>query len=453
MPCRRSLRPRAAAILALTLATFAAASARAVEPGNEWHQWRGPHFNGASDATNIPDKFDDKTNVRWTTAMPGPSSGTPIVAADRVFVSALDKASKKLLAMCVSRIDGKILWSKEVGEGFQENQRNNLASPSPLTDGKMVWFHYGSGDLVAFDLEGNQKWARNIAKDFGAFNYQWIYGSSPALYDGRLYVQVLHRDVPVGRGNRGNAASGGPAASYLLAIDPATGKDIWKHDRPNEAVAESKESYGTPIPLEVGGKKLVMVIGGDCVTANDAATGEEVWRCGGWNPQKQSSWRIVPTVVVAGGLVIACPPKGGAIFAIKPDGAGDVTKSHVAWINKEITSDVCVPLYYKDKLFVLNGDKKTLYRVDPATGKVEANLNLGGNDVFRASPTAADGKIFCMNEAGEVWVVSPADDKLTVVNKADLGGGGQLASRSSVALADGQVFVRTGEKLYCIGAK
>jgi outer membrane protein assembly factor BamB len=452
MPCRRrrSGRRAVATILGLTLATFVVAAARAAEPGNEWHQWRGPHFDGASDATNIPDKFDDKTNVRWTTAMPGPGSGTPIVAADRVFVSALDKGSKKLLAMCVSRKDGKILWTKEVGEGFEQNQRNNLASPSPLTDGKTVWFYYGSGDLVAFDLEGNQKWARNIAKDFGAFNYQWIYGSSPALYDGRLYVQVLHRDVPVGRG-RGNAGQNGPAPSYLLAIDPATGKDIWKHDRPNEAVAESKESYGTPIPLEVGGKKLIMAIGGDCVTANDAATGEEVWRCGGWNPQKQSSWRIVPTVVVAGGLVIACPPKGGAIFAIKPDGAGDVTKTHVAWTNKELTSDVCVPLFYKDKLFVLNGDKKILYRVDPATGKIEANLSLGGNDVFRASPTAADGKIFCMNEAGEVWVISTAGDKLTVANKADLGAGGQLASRSSVALADGEVFVRTGETLYCIG--
>ena len=455
MPCRRSGRRAAVTILALTLATLAAASARAAEPGNEWHQWRGPHFNGASDATNIPEKFDDSTNVRWTTAMPGPSSGTPIIAADRVFVSALDKASKKLLAMCVSRKDGKILWSKEVGEGFEQNQRNNLASPSPLTDGKTVWFYYGTGDLVAFDLEGKQQWARNIARDYGPFNYQWIYGSSPTLYDGRLYIQVLHRDVPVGRGNRGNSNQGGPAASYLLAVDPATGKNIWKHDRPNEAVGESKESYGTPIPMEVGGKKLILAIGGDCVTANDAGTGDEVWRCGGWNVStpKRSDWRIVPTVVVAGGLVIACPPKGGAVFAIKPDGTGDVTKTHVSWTNKDLSSDVCVPLFYKDELFVLNGDKKTLYRVDPATGKIETSVNLGGNDVFRASPTAADGRIFCMNEAGEVWVVSPAGDKLTVLNKADLGAGGQLASRSSVALADGEVFVRTGEKLYCIGGK
>jgi outer membrane protein assembly factor BamB len=326
-----------------------------------------------------------------------------------------------------------------------------MASPSPLTDGQTVWFYYGTGDLAAFDVEGNPKWSRNIAKDFGPFNYQWIYGSSPLLHDGRLYVQVLHRDVPVGRrGSGGGDAAKGPAASYLLAIDPASGKDLWKHDRPNDAVAESKESYGTPVPTEVGGKKLILLIGGDCVTAHDAATGAEIWRCGGWNPSKIGSWRIVPSVVVApNGLVIACPPKGGAVFAIKPDGTGDVTQSHVAWTNKEITSDVCIPLAYAGKLYVLNGDKKTIARVDPATGKVEASLSLGGGDVFRASPTGADGKIFCMNEAGEVWVISATGDgELKTLHQVDLGGGSQTASRSSIALANGEVFVRTAEKLY-----
>lgn len=432
---------------ALILSLFVPVAARAAD----WRQWRGPNFNGSSDATNLPGQLDPAA-ARWTTTMPGPGAGTPIVTGDRVFVSALDKTSKKLLAMCLSRTDGKILWSKEVGEGFQQNNRNNMASPSPLADGKHVWFHYGTGDLVAFDFDGNQKWARNITKDHGPFHYQWIYGSSPTLYDGRLYVQVLHRDVPVGRGSRNDES--GPAPSYLLAIDPLTGKDIWKHIRPEQAASESKESYGTPIPFEHGGKKLLLLIGADVVTAHDAATGAEVWRCGGWNPDKIGHWRIVPTVVVADGLVIACTPKKGPVFAIKPDGAGDVTDTHIAWKTREFTSDVCVPLYYGKKLYVLDGDAKTLYRVDPATGKVEASLKLGGNDVFRASPTGADGKIYCMNEAGEVWVVAAQGDKLEIVqNQQDLGGGSDTASRSSIAVADGQVFVRTAEKMYCFGGK
>src|SRR4051812_34681391 len=149
------------------MARAADAGAGAAEPANEWRQWRGPHFNGSSDAKHLPDKLDEKANARWTTAMPGTGSGTPVVAGDRVFVSALDKASQKLLAMCLSRADGKILWSKEVGSGFQKNDRNNTASPSPITDGQTVWFYYGSGDLAAFDLEGNAKWARNITKDYG----------------------------------------------------------------------------------------------------------------------------------------------------------------------------------------------------------------------------------------------------------------------------------------------
>src|SRR3954468_10108167 len=116
MPCRRSVRRAVATVLGLTLVTFVAAHARAADagPGNEWHQWRGPHFNGSGDAANIPDKLDEQANVRWTTALPGPAAGTPVIAGDRVFVSSKDNASKKLVAMCLSRKDGKILWRKDV---------------------------------------------------------------------------------------------------------------------------------------------------------------------------------------------------------------------------------------------------------------------------------------------------------------------------------------------------
>ena len=437
--------------LGLAMSLFATAAAAVAADKGEWQQWRGPNFNGSSPAKDLPAKFDDSTNLLWSTALPGPSAGTPVISGDRVFVSSLDGASKKLLAMCLSRTDGKILWQKEVGNGFEQNPRNNMASPSPITDGKHVWFYYGTGDLAAFTVAGEPVWARNIAKDHGPFNYQWIYGSSPLLHKGKLYVQVLHRDVPA----HGPATSKEPAPSYLLAVDPANGKDIWKHVRPEESAVESKESYGTPVPFEHDGKTEILLIGGDVVTSHDAATGKELWRCGGWNPEKVGHWRIVPSVVVAGGLVIACPPKGGAVFAIKPGGTGDVTKTHVAWKNDKLTSDVCIPLVYQEKLYVLNGDgPKDLSRVDPATGKVEARVQLGGGPVFRASPTGADGKVYTMNEGGEVFVVDISGDQPKLVHQAELeGGGGSDHNRSSIPAADGQVFVRTAEKIYCFGTK
>ena len=441
--------PLLALSLSLSLAFVAtlARTAPAAE-GNNWPQWRGPTFDGSSQATGLPDKLDATANVAWTAAMPGPSAGTPIIWGDRVFVSSLDKKSKKLLAICVDRKNGREVWRKEVGLGFQANERNNTASPSPVTDGKHVWFHYGTGDLACFDTAGKQVWTRNLVKDHGTFNFMWIYGSSPLLYKGKLYIQILHNNKPYA----GAAPADKPAVSYLLAIDPATGKDLWKHVRPDESQNESKESYGTPIPFLSSDRGEIVLIGGDVVTGHDPETGKELWRYGNWNPGKEQYWRIIPSVVTGGGLAFACAPKGGPVMAIKAGGEGNITETHAAWTTKEFTSDVCVPLYHQDKLYVLDGDGKKLHRVEPKTGKIEKTVDLGGDAVFRASPTGADGKIYCMNEAGQVWVVSM--DKLEVLHQADLGGdGGDNSNRASIALVDGQVFVRTSDKLYCFGKK
>jgi outer membrane protein assembly factor BamB len=417
------------------------------EGGANWPQWRGPAFNGSSPAANLPDALDKNKNLAWSTPMPGPGSGTPIVWQNRVFVSSLDNQSKKLVALCIDRADGKVLWRKEVGLGFTANDRNNMASPSPVTDGKTVWFYYGTGDLAAFDFEGKQLWARNIEKDYGKFNVQWIYGSSPLLYESRLYIQVLHRDVPP-FGPRGGGGGGKSAESYLLALNPQTGEELWRVVRPNEAVAESKESYATPIPFDGSPRKEVVLIGGDAVTGHDAATGKELWRVGGWNPEKIGHWRIVPSVVTGDGLAFACAPKKGPVIAIKAGGEGDVTNTHVAWNTRDFTSDVCVPLYYKNNLYVLDGDGRKLHCVEPKTGKVKWSGSLGGNAVFRASPTGADNKIYCMNERAQVWVLSA--DEFKVFHQTDLNNPGvNAASRSTIAVSDGNAFVRTGDMLYC----
>jgi outer membrane protein assembly factor BamB len=404
-----------------------------------WPQWRGPYFNGSSDAKNLPDKFGPDQNLVWSLELPGPGAGTPIVWGDRVFVSAVDKRNSKLTAICAGKTDGKVQWMHPIGEGSRATERNNMAAPSPLTDGKHVWFYFGTGDLACFDMAGKQVWHRNLVKDHGSFNVMHIYGSSPLLHGGKLYVQNIQRDKPYGDGMEGT--------SYLLAIDPVTGKGLWKQDRPDDAVDETKEAYSTPTPIEVDGKTQIVLIGGDVVTAHDPDTGAEIWRCGGWNPEKIGHWRLVPSVVSAGGLVIACPPKGGKLFAIKP-GKGDVTRTGVAWRSEEFSSDVAVPLVYKGDLFVLD-DGKRLARLDPATGKKKWAGELGGGPPFRASPTGADGKIYCMNEGGEVWCVSAEEFK--ILHQVELGGDSQ--SRGSISLVDGRAFVRTGDTLYCFGKK
>lgn len=408
-----------------------------------WPQWRGPHFNGSSESANLPDRLDDATKL-WEAKLPGGGSGTPVVWGDRIFLSCLDSGSKKLLAMALSAKDGKVIWSKEVGLGFRKNDRNDMASPSAVTDGKTAWFYFGTGDLAAFDTDGNEKWSRNIQKEYGEFYVQWIYASSPLLYKDKLYIQVLQRDVPPF-----SRASGPPADSYLLAVDPQSGKDLWRVVRPNDAVQESKESYGTPVPYQNDGHDEILLLGGDCVTAHDPQTGRELWRAGGWNPRKVPHWRMVNSAVAFDDLVFVCPPKQEPMFAVKDGGHGDVTATNIAWKSDELTSDVCVPLIYRDHLYVLNGDnRKTLSCADPKTGKVIWSGVLGGNAPFRASPTGADGKIYCMNERGDVWVL--AADQFKVLSKSSMGG--QL-SRSSIVVLDGTVVVRSGDVVAAFGKK
>lgn len=387
----------------------------------DWPQWRGPSFNGATSETALPSTLDPAKNLAWSVELPGASAGTPVVQGDKIFVAALDKKTKNLLALCLDRRDGKTLWQREVALGYTSNPRNDLAAPSPVADDKRAIFLFGSGDVAAFDLNGKSLWQRNLQKDFGEFNVLFLYGASGLLHGDKYIVPVLHRG----------------AESYLLALDAATGKDVWRIVRPTEAHDESKEAYTTPVPIQHDGKTEIALLGGDCVTGHDPQSGAELWRVESWNPNRINHWRIVPSPVQIGENIVICPPKNGAVFAFKPG------TREWAWKNEALTSDVCTPLYYNAKLFVLDGDKKKIFCADPATGEIKWTHELGGTSVFRASPTGADGKIYCVNEAGEVWVLS-ADEPKTLFQIALDG----PRTRASIVVAGGQVYVRTADKLF-----
>lgn len=414
-----------------------------------WPHWRGPNFDGSTSETGTPEKFSKTNGFKWVASLPGPSAATPIVWGDRVFVSSTDAHTRTLRAICLDARTGKELWNHEVAPGFQRDERNNPASPSPTTDGRLVWFYYGTGDLVAFDFSGKKVWARNIQKDHGPFAFLWTYAASPTLYDGRLYIQVLQRDVPV----QGRGRADGPNESYLLALDPQTGKDLWRHVRPSDAVAESREAYSTPIPCEHEGRAQLLITGGDCITSHDPRDGTELWRWGTWNPTRITHWRLVPSPVAGAGVALACGPKGSPVYAVKLSSRGTLDDSALAWVShqREISSDVCTPLFYRGRFFVLNGDRKTIARVDPATGKPDWIGELGTRDKIEASPVGADGKIYFQDFRGRVFVVS-AGEEFKILHVAEMGEPDDKLVRASIAVAGGRLFIRTDTKLWCIGS-
>lgn len=412
-----------------------------------WPQWRGPFFNGSTTETNLPIHWSKTENVAWTVPLPGFSGATPVIWGDSVFVSSPDE-QKNLLLLCIARTSGNVRWQKIVATGDRDKGRNNMASPSPVTDGKSVFILFATGDLGAFDFQGKELWKRDLGKDYGRFANMWIYGSSPMLYGRRLYVQVLQRSpVPP---NYTQAQDGKrERESYLLCLDPVTGKTLWRHVRTTDAVQESMEAYSTPIPSETPTGPEILVVGANYVTAHNPEDGAELWRCGGLNDRGQRSWRIVPSPVVVSGMVIACGPKRDPVIAIKDGGKGLVTDTRLAWKFKQFPSDCVTPLAYEQKLFVLDGDRQMMTCLDPLSGEKKWQGNLGVREIFRASPTGADGKIYCLSENGTVVILS-AGDEFQILSTISMG---ESPVRSSVAIANGQIFIRTAKSLYCIGSK
>jgi outer membrane protein assembly factor BamB len=414
-----------------------------------WPHWRGPTFDGSSTEKNLPATFSKTEKVRWMAEMPGPSAATPVIWGDYVFVSSIDEKTKTLRALGLKQKNGEVLWNHEVGAGYGFDNRSNFASPSPVTDGKTVVFLYGNGDLAAFDFAGTKLWARNLQKDYGQFAYQWTYGASPTIYDGKLFVQVLHRNEPV----HGRGRTDGPIDSYLLALEPQTGKEIWKAVRPSDAHMESHEAYSTPIPFEHEGRAEMLVVGGDSLTGHSLKDGAEFWRWGTWNPTRITHWRLVPSPVAGGGVVLACAPKGSPVYAFKAGAKGGVqTDSVLAWKShdREVSSDVATPVFYKGRFYVLDGDRRTIARVEPATGKVDWIGDLQSRVDVQSSPTAGDDKIYFQDWHGDVFVVAAAEE-FKLIHKAAMGDEGDDLNRSSIAIAHGALFIRTGHKLYCVG--
>ena len=423
-----------------------------VAQADDWPHFRGPSYNGSSTEKNLPSKWSKTDNVAWVANLPGAAASTPIVIGDRVFVSTTNESAKKLMAFCLDRTSGKVLWRKQIGPGLNQDRRSNYAANSPAANKDVVVFFYGTGEMWAFTHEGKRLWSRNIQKAFGEWAFLWTFSTSPLIYEGRLYLQILQRDTPV----RGRGLKDEPNESYLLAMDPKTGKLLFRHVRPSPAKAESLEAFSTPIPYVHEGRKEILILGGDILTSHDPVTGKELWRWGTWNQPGdgyRGDWRLVPSPVAGGGVILACAPKKSPIYAVKAGGTGSLGDEGLAWTSERgsaLTSDVPTPAFSDGDFFILSKSQRTLSRVEPATAKVKWAVKMPSKRDYESSPLVADGKVYLMDFDALVTVVDAKNGK--IISKIEMGKrGGRV--RASIVASHGQLFIRTSRKLYCISKK
>jgi outer membrane protein assembly factor BamB len=412
--------------LALTLVLLCAVVA-ALSAEN-WPQWRGPSLNGLSGEKDLPVRWSKTENIAWKLPLPAWSGSTPVIWGDRIFLNVAEGSDLSL--WCVDRTRGVPLWKQRLGGGNVRMQKQNMSSPSPVTDGRGVWAITGTGILKAFDFAGQELWMRDIQREYGRFGLQWGYGSSPLLHEDALYVQVLH-----GMRTRD--------PSYLLRIDKATGKTIWRVERLTQARFESPDAYTTPALLRYGNSAEIVVTGADVVTGHDPATGKELWRANGLNPSNDGSNRVVASPVVYGDLIVA-PSRERPILALRGGGRGDVTKSHLIWSSNNGT-DVPTPVTDGTYVYVVN-DRGIMSCIDLKTGKDVYGRQRVRSGTYSGSPVLADGKIYVTNEDG-VTVVVKAGPVFQVLAENDL----DDYTLSSPAISDGQIFIRTSKFLYAIG--
>ncbi len=425
-----------------TLPTFlililAAAPAAA----DNWPQWRGPAGNSVSAETGLPLTWSEDKGVAWKCPLPGEGASTPAVWGDAIFATC--QKGNDLLLVKIDKKSGKIVWERTVGNGVTLGRPKprgeappmrlqSLANPSPVTDGRLVFVHFGNGDLAAYQFDGKPVWQRNLQKDFGPYTIWWGHSNSPVLYKD-LIISVCIQDSQADLQKKA-------VDSYLVAHDKTTGEPRWQTVRNTRATAEECDAYTTPVFHEADGKAEMIVMGGRQIDAYDPATGKQPW----YLPIAIGN-RTITGPTVAGDMVYATCGMRKDLVAVKLGGAGKLPDSAIAWRTTDSTPDSPTPVVVNGLVFVVS-DAGITRCLDAKTGAEKWKERLPGD--YKASPLAADGRVYFLNLDGRCTVVAARDkfEKLAD-NRID------DATIASPAVADGKLYLRGKKALYCIGDK
>ena len=423
-----------------------------------WPSFRGPQASGIAEGQNLPDRWDPKTgeNILWRTPIPGLAHSSPVVWGDRIFVTTAvssdpkasfrpglygdgdaskDRSPQRWLIYAIDKQNGKVLWERLAHQGEPLEKRHiksTYANSTPATDGRIVVAWFGSEGVYAYDFNGRLLWKVNLGRlDLGAYDiptYEWGPASSPIIWNGLVILQCDTQ-----------------TDSFLLALDAATGKTVWKTDR------EELPSWGTPTVATTSSGPQLVTNSSNYIRGYDPKTGKELWRLGG------SSKITAPTPVFAEDLFVVVSGRAPErpIFVVRPNAHGDLTLAEgkrssesIVWSLTGRGSYMPTPLVYNGTLYVLaNNGLFDAYNLKTGVEIYRQRLPTVGSG-FSASPVAADGKIYLSNEDGEMLVVS-AGDKFAHIATNSMG---ELLM-ATPALSEGAMYVRSSSSLFAIGRK
>jgi outer membrane protein assembly factor BamB len=395
---------------------------------DNWPAWRGVNGDGQCTERDLPLKWSADENVRWKAKMPAPGNSTPVIWGERIFVTQATDKGKKRGLLCLSRKDGKTLWHKVVEYDAAESTHdtNPYCSASPATDGERVVVSHGSAGVFCYDFDGKELWHR----DLGKCEHIWGNAASPVLY----------RDLVI--------LNFGPGeCTFLLAMDKKTGKDVWKVDEPGGKRGDKGEtwigSWSTPTLLKLKERDELIMSWPGVVKAYAPKTGDLLWTCGGLAKDDATDRLVYTSPLVSPEAVVAMAGYGGPALAVKPGGTGDVTETCRLWRHKGAPQRIGSGVIVGDHVYMLN-EPGTAECIELKTGKSVWNERVAHG--AWGSLVHAGGRLYVTNVEGETLVLA-AKPKFEVLSRNPL----KERTRASIAVSNGDIFIRTYEHLWCIG--
>lgn len=408
---------------------------------NDWPAWRGPAGTGHSTANSTPTKWGDQENLAWKTPLDGWGDSTPAIVGDHVFLT-LQNDANELRLLRLNAQTGQIERNVLVDQSEtprkaprRKTQKfhnlHNMASPSPVVHGDHVVVHFGNGLLATYDLNCEELWRHNLQQEYGTYSIWWGHANSPVIYNG-LVISVCMQDSL-------SDLQDEPVKSYVIAHDLKTGEKKWMTMRMTGAPAEEADAYTTPLLLTKDGQVQLVIMGGNTLDAYDPMTGKQLWYLPGL-----VGGRTVTGPISAEGKIFTTRGMRQPLLAVSVDGnAGEVSEDAIAWTVEKSTPDTPSPVYADGMLFTVTDDGIAhCYRT--SDGELLWRERLGGN--FKASPIVAGGNVYFMNIDGNCKVVA-AKDAFELVSENQV----EDTTIASPAIADGKLFIRGKEHLYCIG--